>query len=235
MTTPRQLEDAIRATAGGDAEALAVLAGALLDAHLVVPVRDDGQGGASLVTLQRDGAPYVPAWTRPELAAAAVPPGQPTTRVPVRTLVEAWNPQVALALNPGAQPAGWLDGSGVVALGDDRRVPVPADTAVRVGEPADEPVDFLAAVARALAHDPLVVRAHRAQVHFGASGEVPHLLLALVVDGDQDLADARAAALAGSLPDGHDGPVDVIGLSATAPREPLAEEVLGLPPFHVRP
>jgi hypothetical protein len=228
MTTPQQLETAIRDAGDGAPASLAALATALFDASLVVPISEDGPEGTRLVTLLHDGAPYVPAYTRDDLADAAVPPELSRSTVPVRVLVDAWDAGTALALNPGLEPAGWLDGAGVLALRRSGTVQVPEATDVRVGAPAVEPTALLAAASAFLAGDLRVRRAHHAQVWFDADGEVPHLTVAVVTT---EPADDLAADLAAALPV-QDGPVDILVVPEGTPTDAFTQRVLAVAPFH---
>jgi hypothetical protein len=233
MTIPLPLDAAIEATREGDPGAIATLGRVLLASSVTVPVRDDGRGGASVVVLEHEGAPYVPAYTSTEAAERCVPVDQPTATVAVRDLVQTWDPRIALALNPGTEPSGWLEGPGIVQLRGAETVEVPTGTQVRIGEPAEEPTPLLSDLRAVLTPRIEVVAAHRAQVWFGAHGEEPHLLVVLVVDGDGELASSTAAEVAASLPAG--GPtVDVVGHPVGVAPDALLTEVLALPPFHVR-
>lgn len=228
------LEAAMQAAAtGADADS-AALRTALLSASLIVPIRDDDPGDPELVILEHDGHPYVPAFTSADLAAANVPSGFATATIPVQTLVDSWDPRVALALNPGEEPSRWIDGGGVVALRGAEELLVPDETAVAVGEPAEEPDELLAVARDHLAGRPEVVAAHRAQVLLGGQGEVPRLLLLLRVGGDGAAADRQAQELAAVLAD-HPWPVDVAAAPVRAELDPLLAAVADLPPFHTAP
>jgi hypothetical protein len=228
-TDPAHLDAAIRAADPELPETMEELARALASAELLVPIQPAPGEDASLVILQTGDVAYVPAYTTPEAAIGAVPEDVKLRRMPVRDLAERWPSEVAMALNAGSAPGGWLEGEGVRRLaasvpGQGRWQPatarVPAGTEVALGEPEEEPEALLQVIGHWLERDGRVAAAYRGVM--ARSGDRPRWVIGLVAsEGDGPvpvpIADV-ARALAASLVDvTGGGQVDVLPIDPAAP------------------
>lgn len=228
-TDPARLDAAIRAADPEQPATMEELALALASAELLVPIQPAPGEDASLVILQNGDVAYVPAYTTPEAAIGAVPEDVKLRRIPVRDLAERWPAEVALALNAGSSPGGWLEGEGVRRLatsapGLDPSEPattrVPAGTEVALGEPEEEPEALLEVIGHWLEDDGRVAAAYRGVM--ARSGEHPRWVIGLVASAGEGpvpvpLADV-AGELAVSLADVTGGTqVDVLPIDPDAP------------------
>jgi hypothetical protein len=148
-----------------------------------------------------DGRLYVPLFTARERATAFGAPRY--TSLLMRELAQQWPDDVNAVIDPG-EPVEM-----VLGPADIRNLPtaadrdtIPAGTHVMVGEPAEEPLAALSAVAGVLRERPEVRAAYRAQVFVDRPGEEPQLAIGLDLEGaepDEALFDAvgRAATEAG--------------------------------------
>lgn len=228
-TDPARLDAAIRGADPAQPDTMEELAAALAAAELLVPIQPAPGEDASLVILQDGDTAYVPAYTTPEAALGAVPEEIQLRRIPVRELAERWPPEVALALNAGAEPGGWLEGEGVRRLaaadvGGPLDQPatsrLPAGTEVALGEPEEEPEALLEVIGRWLDADGRVEAAYRGVM--ARAGHGPRWIIGLV--GAQDEGEFPvaivdvAAQLAASLAETTGGAqVDVLALDPDAP------------------
>lgn len=164
----------------------------LATARVWVPLRESAAGSGTFPVLSIDGSSYVPVFTSEGQIDAAAPAN---ARVcpPVAELVRSLPESVGLAVNPGRQVGLPVSAAAVrEALGMGRTVP--AGTRLRIGEPAEEPVQLLADLAAAFAGMPAVREARRAWAAVGENS--PGLVLGLDIDPDND--DVRRAVLDGT-------------------------------------
>lgn len=218
-TDPDQLDAAIRDADPSDDASMSVLAQALANAELLVPVDTSDDSGIGLLVLHDSGADYVPAYTSDQAALGAVPEHIELRRMPFLELAGVWPIDVALALNAGSSPAGWLEGEGVrelTALPGPQGSPgvstLAAGSEVTLGEPEEEPEALLEAVADWLRRDGRTVAAYRGVV--AETGAAPKWAIGLVVDDTVDDPDAVASDLALTLAEaggiGSGSPVEVL-------------------------
>jgi hypothetical protein len=161
----------------------------LAGARVWVPLQESGGGSGSFPVLSIDGASYVPVFTSEGQIDAAAPAN---ARVcpPVAELVGSLPDSVGLAVNPGGRLGLPVSADAVrEALGMGRTVP--AGTRLRIGEPAEEPVQLLAGLTAGFADLPAVREARRAWAAVGEN--TPGLVLSLDVDPDNK--DVRQAVL----------------------------------------
>jgi hypothetical protein len=247
-TDPAHLDAAIRAADPELPETMEELARALASAELLVPIQPAPGEDASLVILQTGDVAYVPAYTTPEAAIGAVPEdvmpvrersagrrsrclnaGSAPRARGSRGALAIGGTEVAMALNAGSAPGGWLEGEGVRRLaasvpGQGRWQPatarVPAGTEVALGEPEEEPEALLQVIGHWLERDGRVAAAYRGVM--ARSGDRPRWVIGLVAsEGDGPvpvpIADV-ARALAASLVDvTGGGQVDVLPIDPAAP------------------
>lgn len=179
-----------------------------VDATVWVPMTASSGQQGSFPVLSIDGGSYVPVFTSEgEVDRAA--PDNPRIAPVVRELVASLPESVGLAVNPGGSvglpvPAATIR----QAIGLGPRVP--AGTKVRIGEPAEEPEELLAAVAVGLGGLPAVRSARRCWAAVGESR--PGLVIGLDVDPDNQQTRTSALDAVRAVADGTAGsfPVDVV-------------------------
>ncbi len=215
-TDPDDLDAAIRSADPADPATMAHLGQALGDAELLVPIQPGSGDDTSLLVLEADGREYVPAYTTSHAAMGAVPQDVELRRLPVRELAAVWPEQVALALNAGSEPVGWLEGPGVRQLAEitpgtaaaPERTDLPAGTEIALGEPEEEPAALLEMVADWLHRDGRTERAYRGVL--ATSGGAPRWVIGLEVAEGRD-AESVATELAQAVAEVAPGsPVDVL-------------------------
>lgn len=164
MTEPLQ---ALLAARGDRDRILAALA----DTVVYVPsTTAGGDGTAALPVVTHGARRFVPVFTTLALARTTTAPESGHIELPLRTVAAQVGPEVWIAVDPTAPTETLL------APGELRRIlgrpladvgQLPPGLPVRVGDPAAEPDDLLAALGRELAAVPSVARAYRALVQVG--------------------------------------------------------------------
>jgi hypothetical protein len=147
----------------------------------------DGSGSVSITTI--DARPFVAVFTSTEQAGRAGVTGS-LAEAPVGDFMSNVPAHVGLAVNPGGD-LGMPVPADVVQLQIGRATPVPAGTRIRIGEPAEEPVELLMRLASSLATIPAARLARRCWAQVGV--ENPGLVIG--VDVDPDNPDVRAAVI----------------------------------------
>jgi hypothetical protein len=187
------------------------LTSALAENPLWVPLprglTGDGQGNLRILLI--DEQPYVAVYTSDEQFARGA--GElPHTVLSGRELAALMAPELGLAINPGGELGLPLRPEGVRRL---RGGAVPAGTQIRIGAPAEEPVDLLAALRAAFAAAPAVLEARCALAQVGH--EAPTLLIGMRPDqritGWQESAVAVVRGVAAQVRAPH--PVDATFLT----------------------
>lgn len=195
--TVATVEEALAAAQEADPGSEAALLDTLADARLVFAVRSPDD--PTLVVLEQQGRPYVPAYTSLARAEGQVPTDLAVAQIALRDLAAQWPDDLALVINPGQQPAGILEGPGVRSLRDRRRsglTTIPAGSTVLLGHPADDPAALCRAATEWLTADGRVERAHVAQLLVEHPGETPRAVIGLVLN---DRHAGEAAELARGL------------------------------------
>lgn len=216
MFPANPLEEALAGTRAGRVSADQLLAA--LAAHpLWVPLPGGAgpDGQARLPVMVLDGRPFVAAYTSGEQYARGAG-DQAHMELTGRQLAALMAGELGLAVNPGAELGLPVTADGVRTIRGDRTVP--AGARLRLGQPADEPHEFLTTLREAFGGVPAVTEARRALAQVG--DQPPGLLIGVLpdrtVDGWQrDSVEAvRAAARRAPLP----YPVDTVFLDdATDP------------------
>ncbi len=222
----RLLEEAL-AGAKGPREVIEALQGSEVLVPKPPPDGDPAESGLNLPLISTpDGGQAIPLFSSLERLAATATVETAYFRIPFVALAEDWPAGVAAVINPGDphEFRFWptKDGDG----GSGRSVTVPADTPVFVGDPADEPIELLAALTRFFAGESEVAEAYRAQVFIEAPGEVPHLAVGLRFDdrGGDDSLLQRTAAISSEV---TDEPMSFLLLDRnTASDDPVAEYMI---------
>ena len=113
-------------------------------AEVWVPLEQSDDAGGTMRTVTMDAKPYVPVFTsRHQLESTF---GEaPMVNPPMNEFVTYLPADVGVAINPGGDLGLPLESAAVQMLQGQRRT-VKADTSVLLGDPAVEPVDFLARV-----------------------------------------------------------------------------------------
>ena len=156
------------------------LLGALAGHPLWVPLPGgaDAQGQAQLPVLVLDDRPYVAAYTSAEQYARGAG-DQAHMELTGRELAGIMPDELGLAVNPGAELGLPVHADGVRVIRGGRRT-VPAGARMRLGQPAEEPADLLAALSAAFAGVPAVLEARRALAQVG--DDAPALLIGVRPD-----------------------------------------------------
>lgn len=153
------------------------------------PVAVAPDGGASLTVMTVGDLPYVSMFTSAEQATAAGVTSS-VAEAPVREFMAGVPAHLGIAVNPGGE-LGLPVAAATVQLRLGRGSMVPAGTTIRIGEPAEEPVELLQRVDEAFRALPAVRNARRCWAQVGA--EVPGLVLG--VDIDPDNPDVRGSVI----------------------------------------
>jgi hypothetical protein len=208
MTFPaNRLEAALAGLRGGSISAERVL-GVLAAEPLWVPLpggaRADGM--AQLPVMMIEGGPHVAVYTSEEQFGRGAGAGTAHMVLTGRELAGLMAAELGLAVNPGAELGLPVRPDGVHALRD---APLQNRTKVRLGEPAEEPRDLLAAIAEGLRAIPTVREARRALAQFGE--QPPVLLIGLRTTGtpEEAVAVVRESAKRARCP----YPVEVVLLT----------------------
>lgn len=182
--------------------------GAFVDALVWVPMTATSGQQGTFPVLSIDGGSYVPVFTSEAEVDRAAPDNPRITPV-VRELVASLPESVGLAVNPGGS-VGLPVPAAVIRQAAGLGTRVPAGTKVRIGVPAEEPEELLAAVAAGLAGLPAVRSARRCWAAVGESR--PGLVIGLDVDPDNEQTRAGALDAVGGVAEGSAGsfPVDVV-------------------------
>lgn len=163
------------------------------------PVALAPDGGATLAVMTVGDQPYVSMFTSSEQASVA---GVTSTiaEAPVREFMANVPAHLGIAVNPGGE-LGLPIAASTVQLRLGRGSMVPAGTRIRIGEPAEEPVQLLERIGAAFLALPAVRTARRCWAQVGA--EAPGLVLGVDVDPDNpDVRESviRAVGVANSEP-----------------------------------
>lgn len=162
----------------------------LFAARAWFPVTVDERGAGSLQVLTIDTVAYAPVFTSPEEAALGMPDAR-LVESPVRDFAATLPQHLGLAVNPGGTLGLPIFPDTVQRrLGRDTVISV--GTTIRLGEPAEEPEELLAAIRSRLAAVPAVRDARRCWAQVGDAA--PGLVVGL--DVDPDIPETRSAALA---------------------------------------
>lgn len=175
----------------------------LAQARVWVPLEqsdDDAGGTMRLITL--DAKQYVPVFTSRQQLEGALGVA-PMVNPPMSEFVTYLPGGVGVAINPGGDLGLPLEADTVQRLQGQART-VKADTSVMLGDPAVEPVDFLALVADLLMDIPGVRAARRCWAVVGS--QQPGLVLSVdVVQADdhhrQEVMKAVAKAVENASPE----------------------------------
>jgi hypothetical protein len=146
-------------------------------------------GGAPPMVVTIDQDDYIPVFTSSG-EADAVLPGSVIVEAPVRDVMLGVPPQLGLAVNPSGT-LGLPISADAVQHQLHRATTISAGTRVRLGEPAVEPTELLAAIGTGLKTVPAVREARRVWAQIGES--TPGLVVGLDVDPDNP--DVRHAAV----------------------------------------
>lgn len=188
MTFPdNELETVLAAASRGETSALAFVE-LLFRSTAFFPMTADASGSASLtpVTIDDD---FVPVFTS-QNEAEAVMPASAFVEAPVRDVMADAPTHLGLAVNP-SRTMGLPISAEAVQHQLHRATMIPGGTRVRLGEPAIEPTELLAAIGAGLAAVPAVREARRVWAQIGES--TPGLVVGLDVDPDNP--DVRQAAV----------------------------------------
>ncbi|HEX8497970.1 MAG TPA: enhanced serine sensitivity protein SseB C-terminal domain-containing protein [Actinomycetales bacterium] len=185
---------------------VATFVAALLQDVVWVPLVEQPDGTQTMPTITMDEQSLLPVFTSEEQLQRGAPDA-PRARPAVRELLGVLPADVGFAVNVGGDvglpihaPALRHPGGGPTT--------VPAGTAIRIGEPADEPVDVLERLASALAPVAAVREARRcwAQIGDGAPG----LVIGLDLDPDQPATRELALLAVRDVPAEGGAPIDVV-------------------------
>lgn len=146
-------------------------------------------GGEALAVVTIEQQDYIPVFTSAG-EADAVLPVPVLVEAPVRDVMDRVPPHLGLAVNPSGT-LGLPISAEAVQHQLHRATMIPAGTRVRLGEPAIEPTELLAAIGAGLAAVPAVREARRVWAQIGESD--PGLVVGLDVDPDNP--DVRQAAV----------------------------------------
>lgn len=195
MSFPANEVEQAMLEASADPSRMGRFLAALRAGELWVPVTADPEQGRSvtLYTVDVDGRPHTVVFTSHEQLSAWAD-GVPHVVAPTPSFVESLPPAAGLAVNPGGQLGLPLPPEAVADLGSGRQT-VPAGTRLRIGEPAQEPVEVLAQVSYALGEVPHVQAARRAWVQMDDAPPSLAVGLSLRPGADEQavLAAVRAA------------------------------------------
>jgi hypothetical protein len=188
MTFPdNELETVLAAASRGETTALSFV-DLLFRSSAFFPVAVDGGGGSPpIVTI--GGADFVPTFTS-RAEADAVMAGSTFVETPVREFMAGMATHLGLAVNPSGT-LGLPIFAEAVQHQLHRATIISAGTRVRLGEPAVEPTELLAAISAGLADVRAVREARRVWVQIGEG--VPGLVVGLDVDPDNP--DVRESAV----------------------------------------
>ena len=189
MTFPEnELETVLVTASRGETTALAFVE-LLFRSTAFFPMTSDASGSAALTPVTIDDADFVPVFTSQSEAAAAMPDSA-FAEAPVRDVMADAPTHLGLAVNPSGT-LGLPISAEAVQHQLHRATMIPAGTRVRLGEPAIEPTELLAAIGAGLAVVPAVREARRVWAQIGESD--PGLVVGLDVDPDNP--DVRHAAV----------------------------------------
>ena len=178
---------------------------------LYLEAGDADDGSLGLAARQgADGAMYVPAFTTRDGLERFADGGR-SASVPASEIAAVWPEELLLVIDPGADTELVLAGHEVRALASAHRVEeVPAGTSVMLGEPAEEPVDALAAAAAECGRHPEIAAAHRAQIYVDRPGETPQIVIGLRLDTTVQDEEALFGAVSDAFADAGGGPVSIV-------------------------
>jgi hypothetical protein len=143
-----------------------------------LPAGADPQGHTQLPIMVLDGRPYVAVYTSAEQYARGAG-AQAHMELDGKELAGLMADELGLAVNPGAELGLPIRADGIRVLRGGQRK-VPAGGRLRLGAPADEPHELIAALAGAFATTPAVLEARRALAQIG--DEPPMLLIGVRAD-----------------------------------------------------
>ncbi len=152
----------------------------LLDDVVWVPLAQQPDGTQTMPTVTMDQQALLPVFTSEEQLHAGAPDA-PRVRPPVRELLDMLPAHVGFAVNVGGD-VGLPIHAATLRQADQGRTTLPAGTRIRIGEPADEPVDALERLAAALTAVAAVREARRCWAQVGEDS--PGLVIGLDLDPD---------------------------------------------------
>lgn len=181
----------------------------LADTEVLLAVAQTEQGPAPLFT-EVSGEPAVVAWTDLEQARADVPESHQLFSMPVAELLAQLPPHAGLVVDPrAASPVHVAAGSKAAVLAAAQ--PFPAGAPTRIGDPADEPVELLAALRSAAPSVPGLRRLWR--TWYQVADARPRLLVVYATDDPQQHGPAAAdAVVAAARQVQHPGPLLVLAV-----------------------
>jgi len=202
-----ELETVLAAASRGETSALAFVE-LLFRSTAFFPTTASASGSASLTPVVIDDAEFVPVFTS-QNEAEAVMPASAFVEAPVRDVMAGAPTHLGLAVNPSGT-LGLPISAEAVQHQLHRATTIPAGTRVRLGEPAVEPTELLAAIGAGLAAVPAVREARRVWAQIGDSD--PGLVVGLDVDPDNpDVRDSAVSAVGAAHRGVHsDFAVDVV-------------------------
>ena len=185
------------------------LLSALMDSEVWIPLGSPAEVGrnTSVPVVVLDGAQLVPVYTSREQVEKAEP-GAHLMNPPLREFVKALPEHVGRAVNPGGDYGMPVHAETLRQLRGDLTT-IEAGTTVRIGEPAEEPEELLAALAEALSSVLAVVDARRcwAQVE----GREPGLVIGLDIEPDNPpVREIALAAVGGVVRAASASDIDVV-------------------------
>jgi len=208
MTFPgNELETVLVAASRGETTALAFVE-LLFRSTAFFAMTAGASGTASLTSVTIDDAEFVPVFTSQSEAEAAMPASE-FVEAPVHDVMADAPTHLGLAVNPSGT-LGLPISAEAVQHQLHRATTIPAGTRVRLGEPAIEPTELLAAIGAGLAAVPAVREARRVWAQIG--GSAPGLVVGLDVDPDNpDVRHAAVSAVGAAHRSVHsDFAVDVV-------------------------
>jgi len=189
MTFPdNELEMVLVTASRGETTALAFVE-LLFRSTGLFPMAEDASGSTPLTIVTIDQADFVPVFTS-RSEADAVMAGSVFVEAPVRDFMAGVPTHLGLAVNPSGT-LGLPIAAEAVQHQLRRATTIPAGTRVRLGEPAIEPTELLAAIGASLAAVPAVREARRVWAQIGESD--PGLVVGLDIDPDNP--DVRQSAV----------------------------------------
>ncbi|WP_329136906.1 enhanced serine sensitivity protein SseB [Streptomyces sp. NBC_01476] len=234
-----ELEEVLTASLGNPAATPRLLE-VLSRSRVWVPLPNGGHPrlpGFDLPTMELEGAPYVPVFSSEQQFRQAAD-GMSCTIAPVHEFARGLPPLVGIAVNPGGAVGVPLPPAAVADLcraepggyGEPR-----SGARVRLWEPepADEPVDFLAAAAAEFAVTPVVLTARRALA--SVEEAPPELFVGVELDRWQEEDRALAMDAIGRALGAVPLPWQAHLILLDVAQDPVSDWMLErLPPFFAR-
>lgn len=181
----------------------------LADTEVLLAVAQTDQGPAPLLT-DVSGEPAVVAWTDLDQARAEVPDSHQLFSMPVSELLAQLPPHAGLVVDPrAASPVHVAAASKAAVL--EAATPFPAGAPTRIGDPAEEPAELLAALCSTAPSVPGLRRLWR--TWYQVADARPRLLVVYGTDDPPRHGAAAAdAVIAAATRVQHAGPLLVLAL-----------------------